>query len=74
MADKVKWLSYEFGVYDPDTNWKNVGGIYIFAGKDSENYWIPYYIFSREVEKGRTAWGHPRPCAGGFAGGQAGGN
>ena len=44
MVDKVDWSSYEFGVYDPDTDWNDVGGIYIFAGQDSENDWIPYYI------------------------------
>lgn len=38
------WLSYEFFVYVPETTWNNVSGIYIFAGLNFENQWIPYYI------------------------------
>ena len=44
MVDKVNWSSYKFGIYDPNTKWKDKGGIYIFAGSDSNNRWTVYYI------------------------------
>jgi excinuclease UvrABC nuclease subunit len=44
MSDKVQWLSYEFTVYQQSVQWNNVGGIYIFAGLNQQNQWVPYYI------------------------------
>ena len=44
MADTVNWLSYEFTVYERNTNWNNVGGIYIFTGLNLQNLWVAYYI------------------------------
>jgi len=41
---KVVWSGYEFGVYDPDTNWADVAGLYIFAGVNARNQWVPFYI------------------------------
>lgn len=44
MDSKVRWLSYEFTVYSPDTNWYDVGGVYIFCGANQHNKWVPIYI------------------------------
>jgi hypothetical protein len=44
MIREIIWLTYEFGIYDYEEQWSNVAGIYIFAGVDSQNYWVPYYI------------------------------
>ena len=41
------WRGYEFKVYDLDVDWNRVaevGGIYIFAIKESSWEWIPAYI------------------------------
>ena len=38
------WLSYKFIVYYMQRQWNNVAGIYIFAGINSQNQWVPYYI------------------------------
>jgi hypothetical protein len=38
------WLSYEFTVYPPATQWNNVAGIYIFSGMNQQRYWVPYYV------------------------------
>ncbi len=44
MSDKVTWLNHEFNVYLHEEQWNNVSGIYIFAGVNSQNQWVPYYI------------------------------
>jgi len=44
MSDKINWLSYEFTAYQHATQWNNVAGIYIFAGLNRENRWVPLYI------------------------------
>ena len=44
MSDAVRWSLYEFTVYPHETQWNNVGGIYIFAGLNQQNQWVPYYI------------------------------
>ncbi len=42
---KIKWLNYEFGVYDPETTtWNDVGGIYIFTGLNPQGRWRAFYI------------------------------
>jgi excinuclease UvrABC nuclease subunit len=40
----VKWLSYEFNVHPPETNWNDIGGIYIFTGINARNQWVALYI------------------------------
>jgi len=44
MNATVTWLTYEFTIYQPATQWNNVSGIYIFAGLNLHNQWVPYYI------------------------------
>ena len=49
MSTTATWFEHEFTVYDPETtNWKEVGGLYIFAGlvKDQlgNSRWRAYYI------------------------------
>lgn len=44
MSDTVLWSSYEFTVYPHGTEWHNVAGIYIFAGLNQRNQWVPLYI------------------------------
>ena len=40
MHDKipstVRWLGYDFGVYEHGPHWSEAGGIYIFSRLDSE--------------------------------------
>ena len=43
MNATVTWLTYEFTIYQPATQWNNVSGIYIFAGLNLHNQWVPYY-------------------------------
>ena len=40
----VSWADYKFSVYQHGGNWTAVGGLYIFAGLNSEQLWYPYYI------------------------------
>jgi hypothetical protein len=47
VAEKSKWLSYEFNVYpfDSDLPWKGIGGIYIFCKIDPQTgQWEPLYV------------------------------
>lgn len=44
MNTTITWLTYEFIIYQPATQWNNVAGIYIFAGVNLQNQWVPYYI------------------------------
>ena len=45
MVDTVAWGGYDFYVYDPTrTRWRDVGGVYIFAGVNASNVWEPFYI------------------------------
>jgi excinuclease UvrABC nuclease subunit len=40
----VNWGGYEFGVYQHDANWNDVGGVYIFSGLNSRQQWAAIYI------------------------------
>ena len=48
MSYTVSWLDHEFTVYQPNDDWREVGGVYIFAGlkKDDQgkSVWWPFYI------------------------------
>ncbi len=44
MSDTVTWGSHEFGVYQQDANWNDVGGVYIFSGLNSNGRWVAIYI------------------------------
>jgi excinuclease UvrABC nuclease subunit len=44
MSDTVKWLSYEFTVYTPNTTWNDVAGVYIFCGVNAQNQWVALYV------------------------------
>ena len=44
MSDSVKWLSYEFTIYSPNTKWNDVAGVYIFCGVNSQNRWVAIYV------------------------------
>jgi len=51
---KVKWLDYEFDVYNPGgTTWNDVPGIYIFCGLNSAGRWVAHYIGQAESFKDR---------------------
>ena len=34
----------DFNVYDTNTTWNDVAGIYIFCGISQQNKWVPIYI------------------------------
>lgn len=44
MSNKVTWLSYEFVICKKEGPWEDVGGVYIFAGINPQNVWIPIYV------------------------------
>ncbi len=44
MGDSVKWLSYEFTIYAPNTMWNDVAGVYIFCGINAQNQWVALYV------------------------------
>jgi len=44
MSDTVKWSSYEFTVYTPNTTWNDVAGVYIFSGVNAQNHWVALYV------------------------------
>ena len=51
---KEQWLNkYEFNVYRIDNEWKEVGGVYIFAGENADKEWVAYYIGMTESLKER---------------------
>ena len=41
---KVTWLSHEFEVYEKVADWYDVAGVYIFAGLNNQNQWVPLYV------------------------------
>ncbi|MFH2067944.1 MAG: hypothetical protein ABII89_00555 [Candidatus Omnitrophota bacterium] len=44
MNNTVQWLNHTFTVYLQSAQWNNVAGIYIFAGLNEQNQWVPLYI------------------------------
>ncbi len=45
MNEKQPWGAYEFNRCNPNFQWNDVGGIYIFTGLNAaKNAWIAYYI------------------------------
>jgi excinuclease UvrABC nuclease subunit len=44
MSEQVTWLSHEFTMYSPNTEWNDVGGVYIFTGRNQEGLWVALYI------------------------------
>ena len=38
------WNGYTFDIYDVNTSWNDVGGVYIFAGVALNGKWNAYYI------------------------------
>lgn len=61
MTDKVKWLSYEFTSYMPNTTWYDVAGVYIFCGVNAQNQWVLFYVGQAESFRDRLSsheqWG-----------------
>jgi hypothetical protein len=53
MSNPVIWGSHEFQVYEKNTNWNEVGGVYIFCGINSHGLWIPAYIGETESFRSR---------------------
>lgn len=42
---EANWLGYDFIVYEPNTIWNEVGGVYIFCGvNESLGQWTPLYV------------------------------
>ncbi len=41
---KVVWDGHSFHVLRMNANWSTRSGIYIFAGINHQNLWVPYYI------------------------------
>jgi excinuclease UvrABC nuclease subunit len=53
--NRVTWLDYEFGVYEPTVTWSEKSGIYIFAGINQEGRWVGLYIGQALSFKNRLA-------------------
>jgi hypothetical protein len=51
----VSWLNYLFTVYDPNTSWNDVGGIYIFSGLNQNRLWVAHYIGQTNSFKNRLS-------------------
>jgi hypothetical protein len=50
MADRINWLTHSFSINDPGASWKEVAGVYIFAGINQANQWVPLYIGQALIE------------------------
>ena len=60
MAEAVDWKGHEFGVYDiSNTIWRDVPGVYIFAGQQQDGSWRAVYIGQAESLASRLP-GHER--------------
>jgi hypothetical protein len=49
MATTCNWpiennQTLEFTIYDPDTKWNSVGGLYIFARRTDATHWVAEYV------------------------------
>ena len=44
MSPTATWGSYTFNVHTPIANFLDVAGIYIFAGLNQKNLWVPLYV------------------------------
>lgn len=44
QPETVTWLGNKFNVYGPDTTWREVPGIYIFAKPISPGRWSALYV------------------------------
>jgi excinuclease UvrABC nuclease subunit len=44
MTATAVWSGYKFNVHEADTEFFNIGGVYIFAGITPQNIWLPLYI------------------------------
>lgn len=40
----ANWNGYDFEIYDPNTSWNDVPGVYIFAGLAQNGRWTALYI------------------------------
>lgn len=56
---KVFWNNHEFESHLPSVSWKDIPGIYIFAGLDQLNRWVPLYIGQASSLSDRLS-GHER--------------
>ncbi|MDE2987723.1 MAG: hypothetical protein OXT70_06660 [Chloroflexota bacterium] len=52
-TETCKWDGHSFNVHTINTNWNDVGGVYIFAGKTTEGRWRAYYIGETKSLKDR---------------------
>lgn len=41
---RVNWCGWTFGVYSKEGRWRDVGGIYVFAGKGRDGRWRAIYV------------------------------
>lgn len=61
MANKVQWLTYEFEVCEPNSDWNDVAGAYIFSGINAQGCWVALYIGQAESFRKRFSsheqWG-----------------
>jgi hypothetical protein len=44
MPDVQKWQNYEFTVVSINSNWNDVGGVYVFASKRQDAPWKAIYV------------------------------
>jgi excinuclease UvrABC nuclease subunit len=64
MSNGVRWTSktgvaFQFHVLEYSADWKDVGGIYMFCGRNANGTWIPHYIGKCESFKSRLS-GHDK--------------
>lgn len=61
MAETYTWGSWEFEIYELNTNWNDVGGVYIFTSELPLLYpWEPLYIGKTGSFKDRLTSSHDK--------------
>jgi excinuclease UvrABC nuclease subunit len=57
MAEMIKWLNYDFHVVSMNSNWNDVGGVYIFTGVQG-SAWKAFYVGETNSFKNRLVPTH----------------
>lgn len=61
---QVQWLDYVFKVYNLNTGWNDLAGVYIFAGQEQnlrgEVFWKPLYVGETGSFRNRLVASHEK--------------
>lgn len=59
MSDQVNWCGYDLYIHEHSAQWKPLGGIYIFSGRNTAGQWVAIYVGQAEKLSDRIP-GHER--------------